>query len=167
MKKRDLFEIYRVLEQLKDIEAGFKFSYGVAKNLSIIRSEIEIFTELAKKRPDQFEDYEQQRIELCKLYADKDGDGNPITIKRGQISDFMITKNLPEFEEKVMELRNEFTDMHLQIEKHEKELNEMLDSEFDGKVYLINIDDFPEKGIKPAFMEILFPIMKEKEDIDK
>jgi hypothetical protein len=78
MIKRSVLTLWQNLNEIKS-EKSFsqKFKYFIAKNISIIRPEIEVLSEM-NKPDDDFMEYEKERIKIGEQHSLKDKDGNPI-----------------------------------------------------------------------------------------
>lgn len=138
-------ERYKILEILESLEefsnyADVRLSYIIAKNISIIRPEIDAIKK-AGEPSKEFVEFDQQRLEVCKSFATKDSHGEPI-IKNGL---FIITdtekfeKNIKSLQEKyvlIIEKRN------LQLEKLNVLLNDTIDIEF----YKVKPEEFISDG---------------------
>lgn len=74
MKIIELINLERILTQMQNIQHT-KFAYMILKNLKKIQT---ILKNLSEKNPisKEYVEYENKRIKLCEIYAQKDKDGN-------------------------------------------------------------------------------------------
>ena len=70
--RRDLIILWNVLNSIKVEKADPKFTYAVSKNKKKLEPEIKILQEMDIPNED-FKKYEENRINLCKEYAEKNG----------------------------------------------------------------------------------------------
>lgn len=120
-----LYEVYGRLNALLKLGEKclpVKISYAIAKNIKVLAEE--------------YKTIDAQRIELCKKYAEKDGDGNPVK------------------KEKDGELVYDLTEEN-NIEMN-KEYNELLNVDSDLVIHKVSIADF-EKCDSNSRYDILTP----------
>lgn len=78
-------EVLQLADQLKanmtslKTLSGIKFAYMMMKNIEIIDKEVKFVSELTEIKPDYIE-YDKERVELCKKFATKDENGEPIIL---------------------------------------------------------------------------------------
>ncbi|MHC4575758.1 MAG: hypothetical protein ACYS76_16840, partial [Planctomycetota bacterium] len=60
---------------------GAKFAFAITKNKAAIKPTIEALETVQSKAIEIVKELEQARIMLCKVYAEKDENGNPIEIE--------------------------------------------------------------------------------------
>lgn len=152
MKRGNIQVMWHVLNDpvFATMENKMKFSYGIAKNLRIIKPEMEAL-DFALKASKDYQAYEKDRIALAEELSVKNDRGKPTKDKNGNI----LLGNSEEFSERLKELRDvKHKDAWL---KHTAMLEEDVPIEF----YKISVSDFPEK-ISAALMEILVEFIDEK-----
>lgn len=77
--KADALNLYRGLNGLVNL-SGVKFTYGVARNLNLLKPEVEAL-EKALSPSEEFSKIDLQREEKLKEFARKDKDGKPVIDK--------------------------------------------------------------------------------------
>lgn len=153
MKRKELIEIYHNLSSIKEIE-GVKLGYAIAKNIDRIKGEVEL-VQKALNPSEEFQEYENKRIELGKRYAEKDANGKPI-VDNGA---FIIT-DIASFSKKFLALKKEHSTA---IEEQQKKLAEyeaLLDEEVEHELHKVKMEDIPESMAKN--MVALYPIIIEE-----
>ena len=137
MKRRDLLEIWAVLQEIGDIKAGVAFNYALGKNYRKLKPEIE----------DLQKPLEEKRMALIKEYAEKDESGKPVIVSDGVMQKY---KFLDGNEEK----------FNIEFEPIREEFEKLLDEEVtDFSFHLIELQNFPELTTRQ--MRILMPMIKE------
>ncbi|MBD3260093.1 MAG: hypothetical protein GF334_00145 [Candidatus Altiarchaeales archaeon] len=153
LKKSEVLAINAILARIsKDgteeapTKLSRRFAYGIAKNSRRIKDEVESIQEAMKP----VSEYEQKRIDLCKKYADKDDEGNPIL----KDNVYQGLRDNEEFRKEIDALSDEY-------EKSIEGVNTILSEETAIDFYEIPLDDFPEQ-ISVGEMEVLLPLVKEE-----
>jgi hypothetical protein len=136
MKRRDLYNYFQSLNNVGDLK-GVKFAYTVIKNKKVIEEEIKLLEEVVKANP-EFEKYEQERIQLCEVHSEQDGDGKALIIdnKYKIIDQIKFDKELLLLKDKYQESINE---RFSQIDDY----NKMLDEDVEMTIQKLNFDDLP------------------------
>ena len=168
MTKRNLLDLYQSLNKLSTLP-GAKFSYAVAKNMLVIKNEMEALNEVQKPKADFIKlqkEFEPKRIEIVEKYCKKDDKG--IALKK------FITINGQQVEIYDMEPENQvksntecevaLKEMNPKIYKErEEQLNEyekLLDEEVVLMFYKIKQENLPSI-ITPEQVTSIFPIIAE------
>lgn len=160
MTKRELLELYSGLHSVGDL-SGTRFSYNVAKNISILRPEAESL-EKAKQPSPEYMEYDQERVELAKKYAVK-MDGQPVIVdEQYQIADQDAFNK--EWDKLKKKYKKALDDRKAQAE----EFNAIIEEEVEPGIELwsVSIDDVPE-GITAAQMSALLPMIKDGSEKEK
>lgn len=137
MKKRELYICLQGLEKVKDLK-GIKFAYICLKNKKKIEEEIKLFEEVIKPHP-KFEEYEQQRIKLCEIHAEKDNNNEPIILK-----DQYKIIDQSKFENELNILKKDYIDIIEDRTDQIKEYNKMLEDNIEIEFEKINFSEIPE-----------------------
>lgn len=165
MTNRELIELNQALEQLKSVK-GKNFAYAVYKNKSLIEDEMKIFEQMQKEPHPEFQDYENERIELLNKYARKDDNGNPITVDAGDgvnrkydIAD----EDIPEFQNEFQQLREKYSEVVKHIEETKNEYEEFLDQEsnISDQLVKVSIADLPE-DVDFNFLKAIEPMLDDE-----
>jgi hypothetical protein len=133
----------KICEEFEELDTIL--AYGIAKNKVLIRNEIESISKLK----DQLIKRDNKRIEICKKYALKDENGDPI-IKDGV---YKIDEDDENFKKDFYEFKD----------KYDKEFAasvEFLEEEIEISVYPMSINLFPKK-ISVEYIKALLPLIKE------
>lgn len=148
MKKGELRQIFLVMQELGEIKGSAKFAYGIVKNKSKIKEEVVALDEAMKS----LTEYNDDRMILCKKFAEKDKDGKPVE-ENGR---FKGLENNIKFKKGMDGL----------AEKHKKPLDEvknLLLEDIEIDFHKMNIDVFPNE-IMPLQIEALMPLIEEADD---
>jgi len=103
IKKQELVDLWKVLQQLSKQVYPVRFSYFISKNKTIIKDEINILNELSKAG-ESFMVYDNKRAKLAYELADKDVHGKPLI----QDSSYIILKNKEDFDLQLKSLIKEY-----------------------------------------------------------
>lgn len=146
MTNNDVLELHRNLNQdeLKTLK-GIKLVYAIDKNLTKLEGEVKSI-EAAQKPSKKFEEYEEKRIGLNETYAEKDENKVPKMKNIDQWrSEYVIDESKkPEYDKKMDELTDEFSDEIKKREKQLKDFDKFLKDESDFKPYQIDSEIIPE-----------------------
>lgn len=133
---------------------GVKFAYGVARNLGLLKPEVESL-EKALQGSEDFQKFEKKRIALAEQFAEKDEKGKPLT-ENNQY----VMKDHSGFEAEYEKLKEENKDL---VAKREEELRvyaKLLEEDSVVELYKISLADVPQ-NITTAQMFVLTPILSE------
>ncbi len=144
MKKKEIVELNRNLQTLSNLK-GVKFSYAVAKNIEITKSEV-IAIDKAKESDKEYLDYDKERVKLAESYSNEDEAGKPI-IKldpaNGQYNyDIFDQKKFDKDLEKLRKKHKKAIDAK---KKQEEDVKKLLEEEVKIDLHKINISDIPEE----------------------
>jgi len=150
MTKLETLNLYGNLQKLGNLK-GVKFAYAVAKNLALIKGEVDILTETTKKLLEptdvEYRKFGEERVTLAESFAKKDDKGNAIKIKKienGQeVEVFDGLDNNPKWEKAFEKLREEYKIMLDARDEVIKEQNELLKTESTLQLYKIALHDVP------------------------
>jgi hypothetical protein len=160
MKKRDLFSILGILDQMNNEKTQVKFAYAMAKNRKKIQAEVEVLRESVKSSP-EMEEFEKKRLVLCHDMAQKDDEGKPLTKGgAGNLGPMFVIADQEAFNTAFDALKEEYKDaLELQDLKR-KEFEALLDEEAETELHKIPLDVFPN-NISTAQMEWLMYFVEE------
>lgn len=134
-----LTNYYQQLNQLK----GREFLFTILENINLLNIEIEKINKMIEGS-DEYNEYQNKRINICNEFAEKDEDGNPVKIMNNDVEEFKIDREDKDFIEKIQTLQEEYKDSIAdylkKIDKYNNHLND--DVEIDFKQILL--DDVPE-----------------------
>lgn len=133
---------------------GAKFSYAVAKNLRIIRTEMEALQEAAKP-PIELQAYERERVALCAQHSVKDEFGAPVIVD-GKFTIEDDSKFRSEFELLQAQYKAQFDIAARRAE----EMETMLSEEVDLPIHCVPADCLPD-NLTAVQVEALFPMIVE------
>ena len=138
MTKNDSIALFQSLNRLGTLK-GVKFAYGVSRNISLLKPEVESL-EKAAAVSEEYAEFEKARIALVEKFAKKDDKGK-----------FIKKSNNYEIEEgKQEELDKEFEALKAENQKvfdarlkQIEEYNELLKTDSEVKLFKINLSDVP------------------------
>ncbi len=152
IKKEELIQLWRELDQLNKGVYPIKFSYFIAQNRKLIKGEVDILIELSKS-PKEYMVYDNKRVNSAKELSDKDDNGEPVI----QNNAYVITKNFEEFKKQMEALKEEYKPVIEEAEIRLKEFQTILGEPFDFDGFKVKIEHFPDK-IKPELIEIFMKL---------
>jgi len=152
VKRKELVELWGLIEQHRKIKNSVKFSYWLAKNRKRIQPEIESLEE-AIESSRRYKEYDTERARIAKFYADKDENGKPII----QNSSYVVIEKLNEFNSELNILKEKYKDEVEKRDKQIEEYNNLLEEEIEFEGFKIKLEDLPD-GIEPVFIEVLMDI---------
>lgn len=138
MTKNESVALFQSLNRLGNLK-GVKFAYGVSRNISLLKPEVESL-EKAVAVSEEYAEFEKKRIALVEKFAKKDEKGK-----------FIMTGNNYEIEEgKQGELDKEFEELKSDNEevfsarlKQVEEYNELLKTESSVVLHKVSLADVP------------------------
>lgn len=144
MKRGELLELHASLQRVSGFK-GRNFAYAVAKNRKFVKREIDEMQLLLDPSP-EYQKYDEERIELCKQFADKDDKGEPMLEPnaQGQPTFVGLDPN-PEFQEKVDELKEKYSDAMNERDEKVKEYRELLEKDGTFNLYAIRLSQIPDE----------------------
>lgn len=116
---------------------GVKFAYAVAKNKVLVDRELEIL-QTAINPNEKFKKYEEERIKLCEVFAEKDEKDKP----KMENNEYIITDRV-KFDKELDKLQKELSAVVAERDAQVKEFNELLNKESDFKPFMIEYEDVP------------------------
>lgn len=170
MTKENLIKLYNSLFQLQYLR-GAKFSYAVAKNIDLMKPEIDALNKAVEKSEAYItleKEFEPERVVIAEKYANKDKEGKAITrkvINNGQEAE--IYDMTPENQQKsnqecedAMKIKNPATYQERlnQIEEYNKLLKEEYVNAFFP--WPLKIEDLPAE-ISAGQTTSIFAIIKD------
>lgn len=151
VKRKDLLAVWSVLESIKSSKTNIRTTYTIAKNRNLILPEIEAIQE-ATKLDGVLADYEQQRIELCKQFCQKDDYGQPIIESGNFIFDAEGRKN---FEEKFAELNAKSPEALEKAKEQEIQIAKLMNDDVDIDLTPFQLSNIPNDIFSVAQLEVL------------
>ena len=153
MTKRELLNLYISLNKLGHLQ-GVKFAYGIAKNINILRPEVEAIQKAQDAAPEYIK-FDQERIDLAQSMANKDEKGNPETNGMS----YAITLR-EDFDREFKKLQDKYDEAIKDREKQMGEYEELLKEEVEVKLYKIKLSELPE-AITTEEVNKIFNIIEE------
>jgi len=156
MTRSELLNFNRALSVVGSLR-GVKFAYARSKNIKAVSGEVESCQE-ALKPSKRFSEYDDKRVDVCKKYCDKDGNGNPI-IRDGSYIGIEPNENA-DFDKEHGKLQEEYSETIEERKKVVDEYNELLEEEAKVELYMLKLENVPEQisadqlhGIMPMIEE--------------
>jgi len=153
MKNKDLFRLYQGLNDVSYFN-GVKFAYSVVKNKKLIEAEIKTFEEVIKPT-EEFQKYEQKRVETCEKYCERQEDGKPVVENNA----YKIIDKIS-FDKELEQLKTDSQEMLDYREQQLKEYNELLDEDTKLELVKVSVDNLPN-GITSSQIESIYEIIDE------
>ena len=160
MTKGEALVLFKNLNQLGNLN-GVKFAYAVARNISLLKSELESL-EKSMELPESFKKFDTERIELVEKYADKDENGKPKKEKAENGSEqYVMGKEEKKFEKEFAILRTKHKEAVNLREKQIEEYTKLLTTDSQVGLYKIKLDDIPSE-ITARQMAGIYEIVEDK-----
>lgn len=152
MTNKNIIALYNDLKAIN--LKGVKFSYGIAKNLSILEIEIKAIEKTTEFTPD-FKNYEKERIELASKHAKKDEEGK-VVIENGRY----ILEDKDTADQEFKELREKYKEALEERDQQLEDYKALLEEESSVELFKIKLSDVPE-DISTEQMTSIFAIIEE------
>jgi hypothetical protein len=152
MKNNDILNLYDGLSKIN--LKGVKFSYGVAKNIALLKTEVESLSK-AQESSKEFVEYDNARIELAKKHAKKDDKGEPVVEKNSY-----VIENQEAFDKEFETLKKTHKKALDERENQIKDFNDLLEKETDIQFHKIKLEDVPE-DISTEQMTTIYDLIEE------
>ena len=141
MLKSESITLFRNLNTLGGLK-GVKFSYAVAKNLNILKPELESL-EKSMEASDSFKEYDAKRVVLVEKHANKDKDGKPKKEEVNGVEQYVVEENKKAFEKDWESLKKEYKDALDARQKQTDEYTELLTTKSEVVLHKIKLEDVP------------------------
>ena len=138
MTKSEVLQLYNNLNQLGKL-SGVKFSYAVARNLALLKPEVEAINKTLEPSK-EFLEWDKERVALAQEYSKKDEKDKPIVEGNRYVMENEKTFN-KELEKKQKNHKSAIDAREKQIEEYMKLLEEKTD---EIKLYKIKLEHIPE-----------------------
>ena len=151
---QDLIKIDIAINNAANLK-GDKFAYAMAKNQKTIRK---VIVDLQKEMimpSSEYREYDDERLDICKMFSDKDENGNPI-IENGKYK----IDNQKKFKKETDKLREEYKDIVEEQEDKIKEYQEKLKEEVNVELYKVKKEYLP-KDITPMQLGRILSLIEE------
>jgi len=123
--REKLIAIWGLINRLVGEKTTVKFHYLLLKNKRIIEPEVESLQK-ANQPPENFQEFEEKRLELCGAFSEKDEKDTPV-LENGNFKIAEETKD--QFQEALAELKEEFSNVIETMDSNQKEFMELLKEE--------------------------------------
>lgn len=138
MTKAETRDLYLSLNKLGN-KKGVKFAYGVSRNVSLLKPEMDSLDKAVEATP-EFKAFDEKRIELVKKHSKKDDKGNPVMKNQ---NDYDI-EDLDAFNKAFEDLKSDNQEVFDTRIKQLEEFTELMKSESEVKLFKISLDNVPE-----------------------
>ena len=144
MTKGQTISLYRNLNQLGQL-GGVKFSYAVARNINLLKTEIETIESTMKASP-EFMAFENERIALLEKHAEKDEKGKlKKEIAENGSQQYVVGVNEKKFQKEFDVLKVKHKDAITAREKQADDYTKLLITESDFKPYMVKLAELPKE----------------------
>jgi len=139
MKRFESFELVGVIDQILPESKIVKLNMYLYSNKDILESNNETLRNSINVS-ERFKAYENKRIELCKVYADKDDNNEPI-LKNGI---FVGLKDNEEFEKLSYKMIEEYKTDIDEYQDQMSQYNALMEEEVDIELDKFDVDIIPD-----------------------
>ena len=144
MKKSEVLILYKTLNKLGSL-TGVKFTYAVAKNLNILKNEIESLDK-SMEPSEKFQEFDKERIKLVEMHAEKDKKGKAkMEIAENGAQQYVIDPENKMFKKAFDALKVKHKEAVGAREKQVEEYTKLLASDSDVTLYKVKLDDVPKE----------------------
>ena len=154
--KEKAVDLFKSLNDVGNLQ-GVKFAYAVARNISLLNSEVDAIQK-AIEAHDDFRKYDEERVALAKKHAVK-VDGKE-KVEDGQY----VVEDQEKFETEFKELQEKHKNALDVREKQKNDFKELLKEELEIDLFTIPVEYVPE-NITPAQMEGILLIVADAKAI--
>jgi uncharacterized LabA/DUF88 family protein len=166
MKVSALYVLRKTLIDLSSVQ-NKKLAYFCIKNLAKIEDYLtDVEKEIGSINYAKLAEYDKERLDICRKYAEKDESGNPIFIQNANnSSNFKIAaENRSNFEQEILDLKSrykgELEAYNQAVQEHNMKLEQEVPAEFITSLHKIKYEDLPYdisgeqlKNIEPLVIE--------------
>ena len=138
MTKSEVLQLYNNLNQLGKL-SGVKFSYAVARNLALLKPEVEAINKTLEPSK-EFLEWDKERVALAQEYSKKDEKGEPVIVGNRYVMENEKTFN-KELEKKQKNHKSAIDAREKQIEEYMKLLEEKSE---EIKLFKVKLEHIPE-----------------------
>jgi len=154
MIRRDLLRLNNVMVNLSEGVHKLKFAYFIAKNIGLMKVEIDAINEI-NKPCEEYNIFEEKRGELIHKYADKNENGDPKIINNRFI---FTVENRKKYDLELEPIKEEGKIAHNLEKERNEQFEEMLNEEIeDFKGFKLKFEYLPEE-IQPIALEIFMTL---------
>lgn len=125
---------------------GAKFAYSVAKNIGLLQPEFEALKK-ALEASDEFQKYDEARVELAKSHSKKNDKGEPEKTLNTQGVESFVIEDQSAFDKAFEALKEEHKATLEVRQKQVEEQNELLKTESTVTLYKVALADVPNNII--------------------
>jgi len=164
--RQQVLDIYNVLLQFKSEKVDASSAFNISFNRKLAQKEFDVLNEAREqtKIPAGLEEWEEERIQTCKLFAEKDEEGVPKKIRTpdGREVFDIKSENLKTLEEKLKEIKEEkYKETFEESDKIEESFKKLLEEELDIGFRKIKVSGLP--NVSADQIDILEPILEADE----
>lgn len=144
MKNKDVLRLWAGLNKLSN-KNNTKFSFVIFRNKKKLKDVVEALKTVQLLKVDGQDEFERERIELCKKYANLDAKGDPIRVKvpNTNMESYQID-NIDEFNGEIEKLLDRHSDYKERLRIKKEEINQLLEQEVqDLDLIKLSLEDLP------------------------
>ena len=144
MKKSEVLLLNRALNGLA-ILTGVKFTYAVARNLNILKNEIESLDK-SMEPSEKFQEFDKARIALVELHAEKDKQGKAkMEIAQNGAQQYVIDPENKMFKKAFDTLKEKHKEAVDARDKQIEEYTKLLTTDSDVVLFKVKLEDVPKE----------------------
>ena len=157
--REKLIALWQLSNRLINTQTSVKFHYLLLKNKRLLDPEVESLQTIQKPSED-YEKFNEARVELCKEHADKDEQGNP-KVTRDPVNgteQFSMLENKEAFDKAVKELQETHKEAIDEAEQKQEDFMALLNEEIELELITIPLSIMP-KELVGRDVDLLFDII--------
>ena len=144
MKKSEVLILYKTLNKLGSL-TGVKFTYAVAKNLNILKNEIESLDK-SMEPSEKFQEFDKERIKIVELHAEKDDNGKAkMEMADNGAKQYVIDPENKMFKKAFDALKVKHKEAVSAREKQIEEYTKLLATDSDVVLFKVKLEDVPKE----------------------
>lgn len=146
MRNIEILKLYEGLQRVNKL-GGSKFAYAVGRDLALLQPVVDAINKALKLPEDYYQykdEFEKNRLELCKKHCRKDENGVLIIKNSDNKSEYDIADRnefVTEYNQMVKELNEKYSELKARETEIRKEYEEFLNQECGEELNLIKIKE--------------------------
>ncbi len=153
--KEKAVDLFNSLNDVGSLQ-GVKFAYAIARNINILKPEVEAIQKAIEPNND-FKEYNEKRVELAEKYSVKvDGKAK---VENGQY----VLENEDDFKKEFKLLKDKYKSVIDARQRQQDEFEEMIKEEFEIELFTLPVEYIPENISTDQMEGILSIVVEVKE----
>lgn len=164
LTNKEIIELFRGLQSVASVTGGSKWAYVIAKNLRVLKPEIESLEE-AYRPSDGFMEYEQKRVKLAESHAVKKG-GKPQMRRNDDGIEEYVLEAMQAFDNEHEALKAEYKEVIEGREAQLKDVETLLNETVEVSLHHIGEEYIPD-GVNGYQLTAIMPIITEEQKAEE